>query len=98
MKPEQNSKHCPTFMRIAAYATAILLGGFLLILLTSCVAALIIPQQVKSIFDMSPWNLPQLTAVYFGYYSVLLFPFSVIGGWMLIRLFAFIGEKLYPNE
>ena len=86
MKDMKKNQH-PTFLRIAAYAVAILFGGSILIFVTSCFAALLLPQQIKSIFDMSPWNFPKLIAVYFGCFSAILFPFGIVGGWALIRLF-----------
>ena len=65
----------------------------MLILICSCLAALIVPGMVVDIFDMFPWNFPRFVAVYFGAYSLVIYPFSVLGGWGLMRVIHHLGSR-----
>jgi hypothetical protein len=74
--------------------------GIIFSVITSIFLSAVFPSWVRATMDMDHWNFPMTVALYGGYVSVILFPFAVIGSWLVVSIARKLSEtnKDTPNN
>jgi len=71
---------------IAKWAFLFQAIGLMFLLLITYTIALAFPDSVKHHLDMSPMNFPEMVFSLGGFTSVTIYPFAVIGSWLIIKI------------
>jgi hypothetical protein len=60
--------------------------GLSFAVVVSVILSAVFPSWVRATMDMDQWNFPMTVTLYGGYVSIILFPFTVFGSWIVALL------------
>jgi hypothetical protein len=75
-----------SFWEIAKLAFLFQFIGLVGVLITSIFLSTVFPSWVRATMDMDQWNFPATALFFCGYVSILLFPFIVLGSWLVVLM------------
>ena len=82
-----------SFWKIVKLGSLFQMAGLVLITLLSILLALCFPTTVMHYFDMNPNGLYSTVLYYYSILVIILFPFSVVGSWGVVKLFGYAMKR-----